>query len=85
MGQRFQVLLQKYSEVAMHIRLILVFLCPVNLIWGMVGGEGFIRVQAFMFLEYFCNVTPQCLHFIKLLELFYLVLHTLQFHLERME
>jgi len=38
----------------MHIMLILVFLCPVNLIWGMVWGEGFIRsVQAFMFLEYF--------------------------------
>ena len=30
----------------------LVFLCPVNLIRGVVEGEGFIRpVQAFMFLE----------------------------------
>jgi len=32
----------------------LVFLCPMNLIGGMVEGEGFVRlVQAFMFLKTF--------------------------------
>ena len=51
----------------------LVFLCPVNLIRGMVEGKGkgFIRpVQASCFWKHFCSdVTPHCLHFMKLLKL----------------
>ena len=43
----------------------LVSLCPVNLIRGMVEGEGFVRlVQAFVFLEMFlergCKSGRQC-------------------------
>ena len=46
------------------------FLRLVNLIRGVVKGEGFVRpAQAFVFLECFCDVTPHCLHFMKLLEL----------------
>jgi len=42
----------------------------VNLIRGVVEGKGFVRpAQALVFLECFCDVTPHCLHFMKLLEL----------------